>query len=115
MATPKPNRPSKKRVTINIPKELEATYANVAILSSTLAEIVLDFGQVLPHTPTAQVKSRVIMSPVHAKMLHMRLAQQIASYEQQNGEIKLPQTLDLASQFFKFDPPNENEGEGDDE
>lgn len=109
----KPNRPAgQKRVTINVPKELEATYANVAILSSTLAEIVLDFGQVLPHMPTAHIKTRVIMSPVHAKMLQMRLAQQIASYEQQNGEIKLPQTLDLASQFFKIDPP---EGSSEDE
>lgn len=111
----KPDRPAgQKRVTINVPKDLEAIYANVAILSSTLAEIVLDFGQVLPHMPTAQVKTRVVMSPVHAKLLQMRLAQQLASYEQQNGEIKLPQTLDLASQFFKIDPPDES-SEDDDE
>lgn len=109
MTTPenKPQRPARqKRVAINIPKDLEATYANVAILSNTIAEIILDFGQVLPHMPSASVKSRVIMSPIHAKMLHARLGQQLSNYEQQHGEIKLPQSIDLASQFFKFDPPS---------
>ena len=111
--TPRPT--NQKRVKINIPKDLEAVYANVAILSNTAAEIVLDFGQILPHMPTAPVKARVIMSPIHAKMLHARLGQQILSYEQQNGEIKLPQSLDLASQFFKIDPPSPDKKDGSDE
>ncbi|MEM7331358.1 MAG: DUF3467 domain-containing protein [Chloroflexota bacterium] len=111
-----PQRPAnQKRVKINIPKDLEAVYANVAILSNTAAEIILDFGQILPHMPTAPVKARIIMSPIHAKMLHARLGQQIASYEQQNGEIKLPQSLDLASQFFKIDPPGSDKKDGPDE
>lgn len=106
------SRPRKqKRVTINIPKDLEAVYANVAILSNTAAEIIIDFGQILPHMPTAPIKARVIMSPIHAKMLHARLGQQIASYEQQNDEIKLPKSLDLASQFFKIDPSSDEKEE----
>ena len=118
MPTPQnqPRQPrGQKRVTINIPKDLDATYANVAILSNTIAEIILDFGQVLPHMPTAPIKSRVIMSPIHAKMLHARLGQQLSNYEQQHGEIKLPSSLDLASQFFKFDPPQDNKDDDDEE
>lgn len=113
---PQSNRPvGQKRVTINIPKELEATYANVAILSNTIAEIILDFGQVLPHMPAAQVKSRVVMSPIHAKLLHMRLGQQVANYEQQYGEIKLPQAMDIASQFFKINNPESDSKEDSNE
>lgn len=113
---PRPQSGKQKRITVNIPKELEATYANVAILSNTVAEIILDFGQILPHMPIAPIKSRIIMSPIHAKMLHARLGQQITSYEQQHGEIKLPQSLDLASQFFKIDPPTpETKGDDDEE
>lgn len=96
----KPNK--QKRLTFTMPKDLNATYANVAILSNTPSEMLFDFGLALPHVPQAKIVSRVIMSPLHAKLLQIRLAQQIASYEQQFGEIKLPAAYDIASQFFKF-------------
>lgn len=104
--------PGQKRVSINIPKELEAIYANVAFISHTPAEIVIDFAQVLPRMTHGQVKSRVIMSPMHAKMLQAALAQQIANYERQFGEIPLPSSMALANQFFRFPPPD-NAGDDD--
>ena len=110
-----PQAGKQKRITVNIPKDLEATYANVAILSNTVAEIILDFGQILPHMPIAPIKARIIMSPIHAKMLHARLGQQVSNFEQQHGEIKLPQSIDLASQFFKIDPPNPDDKDDEDE
>ena len=87
--TPKPTpKPGQKRIAIDIPKELTAVYA------------VLDFAQVLPRMPRGRVLSRVIMSPMHAKMLQNALAQNIANYERQFGEIRLPTSL--ADQFFRF-------------
>jgi hypothetical protein len=114
----KPQTPKKrtgKRISIDIPKELEAVYANVAFISHTPAEVVLDFAQVLPRSNRGKVKSRVIMSPMHAKMLQKALAQNIANYERQFGEIRMP--MSLADQFFRF-PQGESDGdegqEGDD-
>jgi hypothetical protein len=102
-----------QRVTIEIPKELEAVYANIAFISHTPAEIVLDFAQFLPRTPKGSVKARVIMSPMHAKMLQNALAQNIANYERQFGEIKIPQQPSLADQLFRFPPQNPDEENSD--
>ncbi|MBK6325555.1 MAG: DUF3467 domain-containing protein [Chloroflexi bacterium] len=98
---PQPPQPG-KRINIDIPKDLQAVYANVAFISHTPAEVVLDFAQVLPRMPRGSVQARVIMSPMHAKMLQQALAQNIANYERQFGEIRLPQQMNLADQFFRF-------------
>lgn len=105
-------KPTAKRISIDIPKELEAVYANVAFISHTPAELVLDFAQVLPRSVRGQVKARVIMSPMHAKMLQKALAQNIANYERQFGEIRMPMTL--ADQFFRF-PQGESDNDNKDE
>lgn len=110
-----PKQPGPKKVTIDIPANLQAVYANVAFISHTPAEIILDFGQVLPRTPRGKVLSRVIMSPMHAKMLYMALGQQIASYERQMGEIKLPASLSLAQQFFRFPPQDSSSDDNSDD
>ena len=97
-----PQKPplEQKKIAIDVPKELTAVYANVAFISHTPAEIMLDFAQVLPRTPRGKILSRVIMSPMHAKLLQRALAQNIANYERQFGEIRLPSNL--ADQFFRF-------------
>jgi hypothetical protein len=113
MTDPTPQQPAKKptpqRVSIEIPKELDAVYANIAFISHTPAEIVLDFAQFLPRMPKGSVKARVIMSPMHAKMLQTALAQNIANYERQFGEIKIPHQPTLADQLFRFPPQNPDE------
>ena len=98
--------PQQKRVTIDMPKDLEAVYANVAFISHTPAEIIFDLAQVLPRTNRGKVVSRIIMSPMHAKLLHRALGQNIANFEQQYGPIRFPRTL--ADELFKFPPPEEN-------
>jgi len=109
----KPKQPTQKRpgkrISIDIPKELEAVYANVAFISHTPAELVLDFAQVLPRSNRGKVKSRVIMSPMHAKMLQQALLQNIATFERQFGEIRMP--MSIADQFFRF-PQGESDNEG---
>jgi hypothetical protein len=107
---PKPAQ-QPKRVTIELPKDLNAVYANAALISHSPAEIVLDFAQVLPRTPKGTVLSRIIMSPMHAKLLQLALAQNLANYERQFGEIRLPQHKTLADQLFNFQPPEGTDDE----
>ena len=70
-----------KRISVDVAKDLEAVYANLAFISHTPAEMVIDFAQVLPRTPRGQIKARIIMSPMHAKMLQAALAQNLSNYE----------------------------------
>lgn len=105
----------KKRIAINIPNDLEAVYANIAFISHTPAEIVIDFAQVLPRMPKGNVKARIIMSPMHAKMLQAALAQQIKNYERQFGEIPLPPSMSLANQFFRFRPSGDDDDTNQDD
>ena len=112
MTSQEPAKPPKpKTINIEFPKDLNAVYANVAFISHTPAEMIVDFAQVLPRIPKGNVVSRVIMSPMHAKMLHSALAQNIANYERQFGEIRLPQQMSIADQFFKFPPGSADDGD----
>jgi hypothetical protein len=117
--SPEPGKPDKtpRKIAIDMPKGLAANYANVAFISHTPAEMVLDFAQVLPRTPRGTITARIIMSPMHAKMLQMALAQNIANYERQFGQIVLPKQKSLADQFFRFPQQDGygDEDEGDDE
>ncbi len=69
----------------------EGTYSNLAIISHSSSEFVLDFIRIMPGTPKANVKSRVILTPEHAKRLMMALQDNIVKFEQQNGKIKMPE------------------------
>lgn len=68
----------------------EGVYSNLAIISHTPAEMVLDFAQMLPGNKNATVRSRVIMNPIHAKRLLMALNDNIQKYESQFGAIQEP-------------------------
>ena len=107
--------PPKKKIAIEIPKDLQASYANLAFITHTTAEMVLDFAQYLPRMPKGQVVSRVIMSPMHAKLLQRALTQNIANFERQFGEIRVPQKPSLADELFRFRDQQEDEEPDDDE
>lgn len=114
MSSDEPAKPQKaKRINIEYPKDLGAVYANVAFISHTPAELIVDFAQVLPRIPKGNVVSRIIMSPMHAKLLHNALAQNLANYERQFGEIRLPQQMSIADQFFRFPPGPTSEDDDD--
>lgn len=100
-------KPVTKQISIDIPPDLKAVYANVAFISHTPAEMVIDFAQVLPRMAKGKVMARIIMSPIHAKMLQHALSQNLAKYESQFGEIRMPTQTSLADQLFRF-PPNES-------
>ncbi len=82
--------PKKKanQINIELPEEVaEGTYANLAILSHSNSEFVMDFIRLVPNVPKAKVKSRIIMTPTHAKRLLRALAENVKKFEAQHGAI----------------------------
>lgn len=88
---------------IEVPKDLQAVYANLVRIAHSPSELVLDFAHLLPGIPPAQVRARVVMSPLGAKLLQRALAENITRYEAAYGEIKVPGEESLASYLFR--PP----------
>lgn len=69
----------------------QGTYANLAIISHSSSEFIVDFVRIMPGIPKAEVKSRIILTPEHAKRLMFALQDNIHKYEQMNGKINLPE------------------------
>ena len=79
-----PNQP----LNIEISEEIaEGSYANLAIITHSNAEFVVDFVNVMPGTPKSKVKSRVILTPMHAKRFMKALVENVERYEEANGVI----------------------------
>ena len=91
MANNQHNAPMKDLKLDMSPDVAKGCYSNLAIISHSPSEIVLDFAQMLPGSPNAQVRSRIIMNPIHAKRLLNALADNIQKYEQNFGTIVEPQ------------------------
>jgi hypothetical protein len=102
-----PQKPPRRiQVKVEVPADLDATYANFVVITHSPSEIILDFAQILPQKPKARIQTRVVMTPLNAKLLHRALGENIAKHEAQYGEIKLPgQGPSLTQQFFGFGPP----------
>ena len=66
----------------------DGTYANLAIINHSISEFVVDFVNVMPGTPKAKVKSRIILTPQHAKRFMKALAENVSRFEKAHGEIK---------------------------
>jgi hypothetical protein len=82
---------SNKEGQINIElddKTAEGTYANLAIINHSVSEFIVDFVSVMPGQPKAKVKSRIILTPQHAKRLVKALAENVKRFEDNHGEIK---------------------------
>ena len=84
------------------PEIAQGTYANLAIITHSSSEFILDFVRVLPGVPKASVKSRVILSAEHAKRLLIALQDNIAKYESQFGEINIPIPTDEPNTIAPF-------------
>ena len=84
----------------------DGIYSNLAIISHSNSEFVVDFIRLLPGVPKAKVKSRILLSPQHAKRLQMALSDNIQKFEASFGEIKMQ---DSAPQFppMSFGPTGE--------
>lgn len=79
------------QLNIELTEEIaEGVYSNLAIISHSNGEFILDFVRIVPNTPKAKVKSRVIITPQHAKRLLRALAENVQKFEQQFGIITEP-------------------------
>lgn len=91
---------------LELPAGLDIVYANLARIAHSPSDIVIDFAHILPGEATAKIRSRVVMTPLSAKLLVRALTENIARYESAFGEIKLPANSTLADNLFKpFQPP----------
>ncbi len=100
------NRPGPPQApTLETPPDLEAVYANLVRIAHSPSELVLDFAHLLPGIIPARVRTRVVMSPLGAKLLHRALGENLARFEASFGEIKIPGEATLADFLFKSPPP----------
>ena len=82
------NEVPQNQLNIEISEEIaEGQYANLAIITHSHAEFVIDFVNVMPGTPKSKVKSRIILTPQHAKRLMKALADNVQKFEAVNGTI----------------------------
>ncbi len=88
------------QVNVEVPSDLDAVYSNLALITHSASEIIIDFARVLPNTPRAKVYARVITTPLHAKLLLRALEENLEKYEAQFGEIKTPDKGDALAQAF---------------
>lgn len=72
----------------------QGDYANLAIISHSTSEFVIDFATLMPGVPKARVKNRVILAPEHAKRLLMSLQDNITRYETNVGRINIVTPLE---------------------
>ena len=70
-------------------KEAEGIYSNLAIITHSPAEFIIDFTRVLPGVPKAKVHARIVMTAQHAKLLNHALQDNIGKFEQKFGEITI--------------------------
>ena len=86
MADPKTT--PENQLNIELPEDIaEGTYSNLAIISHSPQEFVIDFIRVMPGVPKAKVKSRVVLTPEHAKRLMKAMVDNVKKYESQFGTI----------------------------
>ena len=76
---------------LELPQDVaQGEYVNFAIITHSSSDFVIDFARVLPGLPKAQVKSRVILAPEHAKRLLAALQENVMRYEKEFGTIRIP-------------------------
>jgi hypothetical protein len=79
----------KNQINIELKEEVaQGTYSNLAIITHSSSEFVIDFVRIMPGMPKANVQSRIILTPEHAKRLLLALKDNISKYEATHGAIK---------------------------
>ena len=92
--------PPPNQLNIEITEEVaEGTYANLAIITHSHAEFVIDFVSVMPGTPKSKVKSRIIFTPMHAKRFLKALEDNVTRYEAANGNIQDLEQVEIPLNF----------------
>jgi hypothetical protein len=91
---------NQNQLNIELSEEIaEGVYSNLAIITHSNSEFVIDFVKVMPGVPKAKVKSRIVLTPQHAKRLLAALNDNISKYENVHGIIKQTETIGLPLNF----------------
>ncbi len=86
MDTKQPNQ-----LNIELPEEIaEGIYSNLALINHSQSEFVVDFIRIMPNMPKAKVKSRIVLTPQHAKRLLLALRENVKKFEAVHGKISEP-------------------------
>jgi hypothetical protein len=94
------NEQAPTALNIEISEEVaEGTYANLAIITHSHAEFVIDFVNVMPGTPKSRVKNRIILTPFHAKRFMKALTDNVKKFESANGTIQDLETVEIPFNF----------------
>ena len=84
------NREMNNQLQIELKEDVaQGTYANLAVITHSSSEFIVDFVRVMPGMPKASVKSRIVLAPEHAKRLLRALEENIGKYERTIGSIRL--------------------------
>lgn len=84
-----PKQNQDQQINVELSEEVaEGVYSNLAMIAHSNSEFVIDFIRLMPGVPKAKVKSRIIMTPDHAKRLLAALKDNISKYEQAFGKIE---------------------------
>ncbi len=89
MADENQQMPKEGQVNVELSEEIaEGIYSNLAIINHSASEFVLDFIKIMPGVPKARVKSRIVLTPQHAKRFLRAMQENVTRFEAQHGEIK---------------------------
>ena len=95
----------KQGIDIDLREDIaEGNYSNLAIISHSTSEFILDFATILPGLNKAKVKSRIILTPEHAKRLLYSLQENITRYESDIAQIEIPQPQRAEDAILKMGP-----------
>ncbi len=85
----KEENPQQKQINIELDEQTaEGIYSNLAIINHSVSEFVVDFISIMPGRPKAKVKSRIVLTPQHAKKFLKALGENVQRFEQAHGTIK---------------------------
>ncbi|HML57721.1 MAG TPA: DUF3467 domain-containing protein [Ferruginibacter sp.] len=88
------------QINIEISEEVaEGTYANLAIITHSHAEFVIDFVSVMPGTPKSKVKNRIIFTPFHAKRFMKAMMENVKKFEASHGTIQDMESVEIPFNF----------------
>jgi uncharacterized protein DUF3467 len=97
---------------LELPADVRPAYANLARIVHSPADIMIDFAHLMPGDTKARITSRVLLSPLSAKLLLRALTENLSRYEAAFGEIVIPAST-LAEQLFKPVQPPDQEEDGE--
>ena len=94
-------KPGQNQLNIELSEEVaDGIYSNLAIITHSNSEFVIDFIKVMPGIPKAKVKSRILLTPQHAKRLMKALNENLAKFESVHGTIKETEAVNAIPMNF---------------